>query len=461
MKLKQIRAYQEEYVEANKPSQTFISYSRVNQQFAIKLACELKSAGFSVWLDQFDIPTGARWDDEIEKALEGCEIFLFIMTPASIGSENAKDEVGYAIDHGKHILPVLLEECSVPLRLRRLQYVDFTQKSFNEGIKSAKELLGRFVHDIESSKRGKKRAAGGSSSHSETSTATSESKTMPKRSSPSTIPAKGKHLPGWIVVGGGAVAVVVLVAAGFFLRPLVFGPPQSTPSQTPSVPSPEPPPTLTNMPEPTVISFTPTPPPLRSFTEEFDADSSWFQDWTLQLRHSDSKKEANFNPKIENGELVVEENYEKVWGYFLYDPLVVYDNVEMEVVVSGLRSTATLGLVCQYGSDQGWYEFDVNGGGEYAVHYVEGMSSGLDEDRFLIKNGFIRDFKYSVERTSENIIWIQCDGKNLSLHVNGVVLMDQVPSKFDPQQGQVGIAIRSADNYPITVVVQSVKVTEP
>ena len=134
---------------ANKHLQTFISYSREDQQFALKLACELKSANFAVWMDQYDIPTGARWDDEIEKALRECEIFMFIMTPASVASENAKDEMGYAIDHGKHILPVLLEECEIPLRLSRLQYVDFTKKSFNEGIKSAKELLSDMVYEVE------------------------------------------------------------------------------------------------------------------------------------------------------------------------------------------------------------------------------------------------------------------------------------------------------------------------
>lgn len=60
---------EEENMLPDKSLQIFLSYSRVNQQFALKLACELKSAGFSVWMDQFDIPTGKRWDDEIEKAL--------------------------------------------------------------------------------------------------------------------------------------------------------------------------------------------------------------------------------------------------------------------------------------------------------------------------------------------------------------------------------------------------------
>jgi|GEM_PF-641011 len=124
-----------------KQRKTFLSYSRANKDFAIRLAKELKSEGFHVWLDQLDIPLGARWDVEVEKALEESEIFMIIMTPASISSENVRDEIGYAIDNGKRFLPVLLENCTVPLRLRRFQYVDFSNKNFDEGVEAAKELL--------------------------------------------------------------------------------------------------------------------------------------------------------------------------------------------------------------------------------------------------------------------------------------------------------------------------------
>ena len=124
-----------------KQRKTFISYSRVNKDFALRLARELKSEGFAVWLDQLDIPAGARWDVELETALEECEIFMIIMTPSAIASENVRDEIGYAIDNNKRFLPVLLENCNVPLRLRRFQYVDFTNKSFDDGVNAAKELL--------------------------------------------------------------------------------------------------------------------------------------------------------------------------------------------------------------------------------------------------------------------------------------------------------------------------------
>jgi len=120
---------------------TFLSYSRANSNFVVRLVKDLKAAGHDIWLDQFDIAPGARWDDELERALETCETFMVILTPASMASENVKDEIGYAIDARKRILPVLLENATLPLRLRRFQYVDFTSKCYEDGVESAKRLL--------------------------------------------------------------------------------------------------------------------------------------------------------------------------------------------------------------------------------------------------------------------------------------------------------------------------------
>ena len=76
----------------------FLGYSRANTDFAIRLAKELKSVGFHIWVDVLDIPVGSRWDVEVEKALKECEIFMIVLTPSAIASENVKDEIGYAID---------------------------------------------------------------------------------------------------------------------------------------------------------------------------------------------------------------------------------------------------------------------------------------------------------------------------------------------------------------------------
>src|SRR5215208_2310668 len=120
---------------------TFISYSRVDSEFVVRLARDLKSAGYDIWLDQLDIAKGARWDDAIEAAVESSSTFMIVLAPESIESQNVKDELSYAIDSGKHILPVVIRPCKIPLRLRRFQYVDFTDKPYKESLADIKRLL--------------------------------------------------------------------------------------------------------------------------------------------------------------------------------------------------------------------------------------------------------------------------------------------------------------------------------
>ncbi len=106
---------------------TFFSYARDNSEFVIDLAKRLKSDGFNVWLDQIDIPPGARWDKEIQSALSKADTMIIVLSQGSVSSENVLDEVSYAIEEGKKIVPVLYEKCDIPFRLRRFQYIDFTQ----------------------------------------------------------------------------------------------------------------------------------------------------------------------------------------------------------------------------------------------------------------------------------------------------------------------------------------------
>jgi hypothetical protein len=191
----------------------FISYSRVNKEFAARLAKDLRSAGYPIWFDLMDIPTGARWDDTVEKALRECSIFMIILTPASIASENVKDEIGYAIDHGKRILPVLLETCEVPLRLRRFQYVDFTAKSFEDGFTSARELLGGLVEQSSV-------VAADGNSNTETPTASKPMTTYPKNENvrlPSSKAGQKKVISKSLIIGVITFIALVILGIGYRL----------------------------------------------------------------------------------------------------------------------------------------------------------------------------------------------------------------------------------------------------
>jgi hypothetical protein len=106
---------------------TFVSYSRSESEFAVRLATDLRSNGAAVWLDQLDIEAGARWDSAIESALRVSARVLVLLSPKAVASQNVLDEVSFALDEGKVVVPILVEPCAIPMRLRRLQYVDFTR----------------------------------------------------------------------------------------------------------------------------------------------------------------------------------------------------------------------------------------------------------------------------------------------------------------------------------------------
>jgi hypothetical protein len=103
----------------------FFSYARKDSEFVLRLASELKAGGANVWLDQLDIAAGTRWDRAVEEALAHSKTLIIVLSPASVASQNVLDEVAYALDEQKTLIPILYRECTIPLRLRRFQYLDF------------------------------------------------------------------------------------------------------------------------------------------------------------------------------------------------------------------------------------------------------------------------------------------------------------------------------------------------
>ncbi len=103
----------------------FVSYSRQQQEFVFKLVADLKQAGVPVWLDQTDITPGQRWDIAIEHALQASTHMLIIISKASADSANVRDEIDLALDSGKSIIPVRVDDAELPLRIRRMQWTDF------------------------------------------------------------------------------------------------------------------------------------------------------------------------------------------------------------------------------------------------------------------------------------------------------------------------------------------------
>lgn len=104
----------------------FFSYAREDSDFVLKLARELRMSGANLWLDRLDIRGGQRWDEAVQAAVESCQGMVAILSPSAVASQNVMDEISYALEEKKQVIPVLYQKCAIPFRLRRVQYVDFS-----------------------------------------------------------------------------------------------------------------------------------------------------------------------------------------------------------------------------------------------------------------------------------------------------------------------------------------------
>jgi formylglycine-generating enzyme required for sulfatase activity len=119
----------------------FISHSSKNDSFVTDLAAELDTFAVPTWVDHREIAPGMNWDRAVESALKACDGMLVVLTASSVASENVTDEWSYFIDEGKPIYPILVENCEIPFRLRRRQWIDFRQNQ-SQALAELLDVLG-------------------------------------------------------------------------------------------------------------------------------------------------------------------------------------------------------------------------------------------------------------------------------------------------------------------------------
>ena len=193
---------------------TFFSYSRVDTEFTRNLATDLRNAGADLWIDQLDIQPGTRWDMEIEKALKESETIIVVLSPNAVASNNIMDEISYALENNKKVIPVIIEQCDIPFRIKRLQYIDFVQ-NYNTGFKRLSTVLkldeqnpqaASSKADQPLSETQQKEHAGIEPIHSENTTSDHKHEIPPRK-----MPPGKKPLSKWIYFGAGAVALLIML----------------------------------------------------------------------------------------------------------------------------------------------------------------------------------------------------------------------------------------------------------
>ncbi|HEY8267009.1 MAG TPA: TIR domain-containing protein [Steroidobacteraceae bacterium] len=77
----------------------------------------LHDAGVRIWYDE-GVSPGARWSDELARALSGAALVLFFCTPRSAKSKHCQDEVSFALDERRPLLVIQDGVVDLPPGLR-------------------------------------------------------------------------------------------------------------------------------------------------------------------------------------------------------------------------------------------------------------------------------------------------------------------------------------------------------
>jgi len=131
----------------------FISYGHDEYiEFINRIAQELKTRGIYAWIDSYDIKPSTTWYDEIKKAIDNSEIVMAFLTEHSMKRDGfCVNELLYALQKKKKILPLKIEDVEIPIFMLRIQWLDIRQL-FNEYKQCSDDqfehLINQIVDDI-------------------------------------------------------------------------------------------------------------------------------------------------------------------------------------------------------------------------------------------------------------------------------------------------------------------------
>lgn len=131
----------------------FISYSHQNKDFVDNLAANLVKHKARVWIDRWELNVGDSIIDKVQEAIQESSALIIVISKSSMESEWCKKELSSAflreLEEKKVIvLPLLLEDCAMPIFLRGKMYADF-RHNFDDGFKKTLEAIAKITSDTQ------------------------------------------------------------------------------------------------------------------------------------------------------------------------------------------------------------------------------------------------------------------------------------------------------------------------
>jgi hypothetical protein len=107
-----------------------VSHASADKPFVDRLAGDLAAHSIPVWYDKLDLRLGESVPGVINAGLSDSKYFAIVLSKASVSSSWVREELNAALmrqvaQGGTFILPLLLEDCTIPPLLAHRRYADF------------------------------------------------------------------------------------------------------------------------------------------------------------------------------------------------------------------------------------------------------------------------------------------------------------------------------------------------
>ena len=131
----------------------FISHSHQDKDFVDVLAVQLIQYKEHVWVDRWELQVGDSLIEKIQSAIKTASALIIVLSKASVASAWCKKELGAGLireleERRVVVLPVLLEDCEIPLFLRDKKYADF-RTDFDAGLKEIHGAVASVTSDTQ------------------------------------------------------------------------------------------------------------------------------------------------------------------------------------------------------------------------------------------------------------------------------------------------------------------------
>lgn len=131
----------------------FICHSHQDKEFVDRLAVQLTRQKARVWLDRWELKVGDSIVEKIQSAIKAASALIVVLSKASVASQWCQKELNAGLireleERRVVVLPLLLEDCEIPMFLRDKKYADF-RSNFDEGLRDTLIAIASVTSDTQ------------------------------------------------------------------------------------------------------------------------------------------------------------------------------------------------------------------------------------------------------------------------------------------------------------------------